>query len=65
MFLIAFVFVPLIMLWAFALADLFRRKAMSAIARVLWLLVILLLPILGPLIYLLVRPAPEEVEYRY
>jgi len=64
-FIIALVFVPLILLWAFALADLFRRKAMTAFGRVVWMLFIIFLPILGPLIYLLARPAPEEVEYRY
>jgi hypothetical protein len=53
------------MLWAFALVDLFSRRGMSAISRVLWLLFIIFLPILGPLIYLLVRPADERVEYRY
>ncbi len=58
-FLIAVIFVPLILLWAFALADLFRRKGMPAIGRALWLLIIILLPILGPLIYLLIRPAPR------
>ncbi|KKL05484.1 hypothetical protein LCGC14_2605570 [marine sediment metagenome] len=64
-FIIFFIFVPLIMLWAFALVDLFRRRGMSAISRVFWLLFIIFLPILGPLIYLLVRPADEQVEYRY
>lgn len=63
-FIILFIFVPLILLWVFALADLFRRTAMSAIARVLWLLAIVFFPIFGPLIYLLVRPAPEDIEYR-
>ncbi len=64
-FLFFFIFVPLIMLWIFALVDLFRRKGISAIVRVLWLLFIIFLPILGPLIYLLVRPGDEQVEYRY
>ncbi len=64
-FIFFFIFVPLIMLWGFALVDLFRWRGMSAISRVFWLLFIIFLPILGPLIYLLVRPAAEEVEYRY
>lgn len=59
-----FIFVPLLLLWVFALVDLFRRKGMSAIARVLWLLFIIFVPILGPLIYLLVRPPAEEIQYR-
>ena len=64
MFLVLFIFIPLIMLWVFALADLFRRKGMSAISRVLWLIGIIFFPIFGPLIYLLVRPPAEDVEYR-
>lgn len=60
-----FIVIPLILLWVFALLDLFRRKGMAAIARVLWLLLIIYLPILGPLIYLVVRPPGEEVTYRY
>ncbi len=64
-FLLFFVWIPLIMIWAFALTDLFRRKAMPAVNRVVWLLFIIFLPLLGPLIYLLVRPPAEEVEYRY
>jgi len=62
-FIFFFVVIPLIMLWVFALADLFRRRGMSAISRVIWLLVIIWLPILGPITYLLTRPAAETVEY--
>ena len=62
-FIIFFVIMPLIMLWVFALADLFLRKGMSVISRVIWLLVIVWLPILGPLIYLVTRSAAETVEY--
>lgn len=60
-----FIFVPLVLLWVAALADLFRRRGMAAVSRVLWLLFIVFFPILGPIIYLLVRPPAEDVEYRY
>jgi uncharacterized membrane protein len=60
-----FIFVPLVLLWVAALVDLFRRRGMSAVSRVLWLLFIVFFPVFGSLIYLLVRPVPEEVEYRY
>ncbi len=63
-FIFSVIFVPLILLWGFALVDLFIRRGMSAISRVFWLIFIIFLPILGPIIYLLVRPAEEEVEYR-
>ena len=61
-FLIMFVFVPLIMLWTFALVDLFVRRDIQW-KKVLWLLFIVFLPIFGPLIYLLVRPEEANVPY--
>ena len=61
-FLIMFVFVPLILLWTFALVDLFVRRAIRW-RKVLWLVFIIFLPIFGPLIYLLVRPEEANVPY--
>ena len=55
-FIVLFVFVPLIMLWAFSLVDLFFRKDLRGWSTVLWLVFIIFIPIIGPLIYLLVRP---------
>jgi hypothetical protein len=62
-FLILFVFVPLILLWTFALVDLFVRRDISGWQKVLWLLLIIFIPIFGPLIYLLVRPEEANVPY--
>lgn len=50
-----FIVIPIMMLWIFALVDLFRRRDIG-LGKVLWLLFIIVLPILGPIIYLLVRP---------
>ncbi len=61
-FLILFVFVPLILLWTFALVDLFVRPDIRW-KKVVWLVVIVFIPILGPLIYLLVRPEEANVPY--
>lgn len=62
-FLILFVFVPLILLWSFALVDLFVRPDIRW-KKVVWLMVIIFIPILGPLIYLLVRPEEANVPYQ-
>ena len=59
-FLILFVFVPLILLWTFALVDLFVRRDIRW-RKVVWLLVIVFIPILGPIIYLLVRPEEANI----
>jgi Phospholipase_D-nuclease N-terminal len=58
--LIFFIIIPLIMLWAFALVDLFVRRDIRW-RKVLWLVFIVFLPIIGPLIYLLVRPDEASV----
>jgi hypothetical protein len=60
-FIVFFVIIPLIMLWVFALVDLFGRGDLGGWAKVLWLLFIVFIPIFGPLIYLLVRPQEYAV----
>jgi hypothetical protein len=55
------IFLPLLFLWAFGLVDVFRRKDLSGIAKVIWVILILWLPILGVLIYFLSRPAHADV----
>ncbi len=62
-FILLFIFIPLILFWIFALADMFRRRDLTVIGRVVWLIVIIMLPFLGPVTYLLVRPPAEMVEY--
>lgn len=53
---VMFIMVPLFMIWAFALMDLFGRQDLRGIVKVVWLFFILFLPILGTLVYFLVRP---------
>jgi hypothetical protein len=61
-FFILLVFIPLVMLWIFALVDLFHRKELSGLAKALWVLAILLLPLLGMLIYFIARKPTAEEE---
>ena len=58
MVIVLFIFIPLTMLWIFALVDLFSRRDIRW-RKVMWLMLIVFIPILGPLVYLLVRPDPE------
>lgn len=59
-FIVMFVFVPLVLLWMFALLDLFVRRDLRW-RKVVWLAVIVFLPLLGPIVYLLVRPDDANV----
>lgn len=54
-FLMLMIFVPLIMLWIFTLVDLFQRPDLSGIAKALWAIAIVLLPLIGMLIYFILR----------
>jgi hypothetical protein len=63
-FFLLLIFLPLVMVWVFALVDIFRRDDMGGVAKALWLVVIILLPFLGTLIYLLLRPAGATKEER-
>ena len=52
------IWVPLILLWCFALVDLFTRKDIR-MRKILWLLVIVWIPLIGSLVYLLTRPEDD------
>jgi len=58
------IFIPLLLFWVFALVDLFRRADLGPVAVVVWLVVIVVLPILGPVAYLLMRPPADRIRYR-
>jgi hypothetical protein len=54
-FIMLIIFVPLIMLWIFTLVDLFQRPDLSGIAKALWAIAIVLLPLIGMLVYFILR----------
>jgi type VI protein secretion system component VasK len=57
------IFIPLLLIWAFAVVDIFRRDDISGWIKALWIVLVLVLPFLGTLIYLVFRApgaTPEE-----
>jgi Phospholipase_D-nuclease N-terminal len=56
-FLHALIMLALAFLWGFALYDLITRP-LPRVKRVAWLLIIILIPFLGAIIYLITRPEP-------
>ena len=64
-FFLLLIYIPLIMIWAFALIDIFRRDDLHGPAKAAWLVVVILLPFIGTVIYLIMRKpgaTPEERE---
>ena len=41
--------------WVYTLVDLWKNPSLSGSAKAMWMLIIVLLPILGPVVYLTVR----------
>jgi hypothetical protein len=62
--LLLFIFIPLTLLWLFALIDIFGRPDVSGWGKAGWILVILLIPWLGALIYVATRPSDVEQDVR-
>lgn len=56
MFFLVLIFVPLVLLWVFTLTDLAHRRDLSGVAKGLWAVAVVLLPVIGMLIYFITRP---------
>ena len=63
-FFLFLIFLPLAMVWAFALLDIFRRDDLGGFTKALWVAVVILVPFFGTLTYLIVRPAGATEEER-
>lgn len=58
-FWIAFIYIPLLTMWVFGLVDVFQRRDLSGLARVLWALLIIWVPLIGLVAYYIARPKDE------
>jgi len=56
--------IPVVLLWGYAIVSLIGRHDLGIGVKVLWLLGILLLPIIGAVLYFMLRPAPQEQNRR-
>lgn len=61
-FLLLVIWIPLILLWVFTLSDLARRIDVSGLAKGLWAVFIVLLPILGMIVYFIARPTDAQYQ---
>lgn len=55
--LLVLLLVPVVLLWVYALIDLARRTDQKAWRKVTWIAAVVLLPIVGPLLYVIFRPS--------
>ena len=62
--LIIYLFVAVLMMFIRAFADIFHRENLTGWGKAGWVLVIVILPFLGLLIYIIVRPKNTEQDQR-
>ena len=55
---------PLLFLWIVGALDVVRRKDVPGLAKALWILIILILPIVGLLAYFFLRPHDAPLPTR-
>jgi hypothetical protein len=58
-------FIPFMFLWGFARWDVFSRRDLSGIAKVLWVLAMLFFPFIGILVYFIARPKEAQTYAGY
>ena len=63
-FFLFLVFLPLAMMWWFALIDIFRRDDLGGFSKALWVTCVIIVPFFGTLIYLIGRPSGATREER-
>lgn len=61
-FVLLLIFVPLLMLWLFTLGDLAKRADISGLAKGLWAVLVVILPVIGMLVYFIARPSDPEMQ---
>jgi hypothetical protein len=62
-FILFLIFLPLLLVWTFALVDIFRRDDIGGGWKAVWVATVILVPFVGTLVYLMVRPkgaTPDE-----
>ncbi len=59
-FFLMLIWIPVVMLWIFTLMDIFRREDLSGWSMALWVLFVILLPLIGMLVYFIVRPVTAQ-----
>jgi hypothetical protein len=54
--------VPLVVLFGYAVFDVIKRHGIGVAHKAIWLIVFCLVPIVGPLVYLVIRPPGVTAE---
>ena len=58
-----FILIPLLIVWGVSIADIVRRQNLDRSAKAGWILIVVLLPVIGTIVYWVMRkPSEKEIE---
>jgi hypothetical protein len=63
-FFLLLIYIPLLLIWAFSILDIFRRDDIGGVNKGIWLVIVILVPLLGTFLYLIFRRPGATVEER-
>jgi hypothetical protein len=63
-FLIIAAVIVFLILWIRAVIDVFRRGDLSGAAKAAWAIIMLLVPLIGLLMYYILRPSDAQIAQR-
>jgi hypothetical protein len=59
-----FIIIPLLVVWGIAVVDIVRSRTLSRIAKLAWIAIVLILPVIGTVVYFVVRrPTDDEIRF--
>ena len=58
-----FILIPLLIVWVLGIADIVRRDNLDRSRKAGWILIVVLLPVIGTIVYFAMRkPSEKEIE---
>jgi hypothetical protein len=61
-FVLIIIWIALFLIWAFSIWDIFRRRDLGGLAKAGYFLLIIILPLIGTVVYLILRPRSVDAE---
>ena len=56
--------IPLVLIWLLTLVDIVRRHDLRGGSKALWIAATLFVPVIGPIVYFIARPAATSASER-
>jgi hypothetical protein len=60
----SWMFIGVLAIWILTFFDIWRRADLSAVAAIVWSLVVFIFPLIGTIVYVFTRPGADQIRYK-